>query len=123
MEQQNQAILTRNLSQPIAACVFSKDDLKNLCEILQEWCSKASDEEIKHYSPLNPTPEQLNADIAALKSGMVDSTFMKDACSGIYTPEQTSLITTSTASNACSTVILAITSQLPAPHPPGLRPG
>lgn len=69
MEQQNQAILTRNLSQPITACVFSKDDLKNLCEILQEWCSKALDEEVKHYSPLNPTPEQLSADVAALKSG------------------------------------------------------
>ena len=69
MEQQNQAILTRELSQPIAACVFSKDDLKNLCEILQEWCSKASDEEIKHYSPLNRTPEQFSADIAALQSG------------------------------------------------------
>ena len=69
MEQQNQAILTRNLYQPIAACVFSKHDLKNLCEILEEWCSKALDEEIKHYSPLNPTPEQLSADIAALKSG------------------------------------------------------
>ena len=36
---------------------------------MQEWCSKASDEEIKHYSPLNPTPEQLSADIAALKAG------------------------------------------------------
>ncbi len=69
MEQQNQAILTRELSQPIAACVFSKDDLKNLCEILQEWCSKASDEEIKHYRPLNRTPEQFGADITALKSG------------------------------------------------------
>lgn len=69
MEQQNQAILTRELSQPIAACVFSKDDLKNLCEILQEWCSKASDEEIKHYSPLNRTPEQFRADIEALQSG------------------------------------------------------
>ncbi|MDE0086381.1 MAG: hypothetical protein OXU23_11745 [Candidatus Poribacteria bacterium] len=69
MEQQNQAILTRELSQPIAACVFSKDDLKNLCEVLQEWCSKASDEEIKHHSPLNRTPEQFQADIAALRSG------------------------------------------------------
>ena len=69
MEQQNQAILTRELSQPIAACVFSKDDLKNLCEVLQEWSFKASDEEIKHYSPLNRTPEQFSADITALKSG------------------------------------------------------
>lgn len=69
MEQQNQAILTRELSQPIAACLFSKSDLKNFCEILEEWCSKALDEEIKHYSPLNRTPEQFSADIAALKSG------------------------------------------------------
>ena len=54
MEQQNQAILTRNLSQPIAACVFFKDDLKNLCDILQEWCSKASDEEILLLIPAPP---------------------------------------------------------------------
>ncbi len=69
MEQQNQAILTRELSQPITACFFSKDDLKKFCEILQEWCSKALDEEMKHYRQLNQTPEQLFAGIESLKSG------------------------------------------------------
>jgi len=35
MEQQNQAILTRELSQPIAACVFSKDDYDEFKENLR----------------------------------------------------------------------------------------
>ena len=69
MEQENLAILTRELSQPVAACVFSKGDLENLCEILQEWCSKALDEEIKHYSQLEQTSEQFLSGIASLKSG------------------------------------------------------
>ena len=67
MEQQNQAILTTELSEQIAACAFSKTDLKALCERLQEWGNKASEEEIKHYNPFDRTPEQIVADINSLK--------------------------------------------------------
>ena len=69
MEQQNQAILTTELSEQISACAFSKADLQTLCERLQEWADKASEEEIKHYQPLDRTPEQLLADIASLREG------------------------------------------------------
>ena len=69
MEQQNQAILTTELSEQITACAFSKADLQALCERLQEWGDKASEEEVKHYQPLDRTPEQLLADIASLREG------------------------------------------------------
>lgn len=69
MEQQNQAILTTELSEQITACTFSKADLQALCERLQEWGDKASEEEIKHYRPLNLTTEQLLADIESLQEG------------------------------------------------------
>lgn len=69
MEQQNQAILTTELSEQITACAFSKADLQALCERLQEWGDKASEEEIKHYHPLDRTPEQRLADIASLREG------------------------------------------------------
>lgn len=69
MEQQNQAILTTKLSEQISACAFSKADLQALCERLQEWSDKASEEEISHYSPLDLTPEQRSANIASLREG------------------------------------------------------
>ena len=46
MGQQNRAILTTELSQQITACAFSKDDLRILCEILQESSRAAAEEEI-----------------------------------------------------------------------------
>ena len=67
MEQQNQAILTTELSEQITACAFFKSDLQALCERLQEWGDKASEEEIKHYNPLGRTPEQIRADIESLQ--------------------------------------------------------
>ncbi len=51
MEQQNRAILTTELSQQITACTFSKDDLKKLCEMLQESSHAAAEEEIANYNP------------------------------------------------------------------------
>ena len=69
MEQQNQAILTTKLSQQITACAFSKDDLKTLCEILQESSYAAAEEEISHYMPLDRPPEQIQADKETLRSG------------------------------------------------------
>lgn len=69
MEQQNQAILTTESSQPIIACVFSKSDLKTLCEMLQESSYKAAEEEINHYTPLDRSPEQILADKTSLLSG------------------------------------------------------
>ena len=69
MEQQNQAILTTELSQQITACAFSKDDLKTLCEILQESSYAAAEEEISHYMPLDRPPEQIQADRETLRSG------------------------------------------------------
>ena len=69
MEQQNQAILTTELSEQITACTFSKADLQALCERLQEWSDKASEEEVRHYQPLDRTLEQRLADIASLREG------------------------------------------------------
>lgn len=69
MEQQNQAILTTELSEQITACAFFKSDLQALCERLQEWCDKASEEEIKHYNPLDRSPEQILDDIESLRDG------------------------------------------------------
>ena len=43
--------------------------MQALCERLQEWGDKASEEEIKHYQPLDRTPEQFLADIASLQEG------------------------------------------------------
>ena len=69
MEQQNQAILTTELSQQITACAFSREDLKKLCEILQESSNAAAKEEIDHYTPLDRPPEQIRSDITLLKLG------------------------------------------------------
>ena len=69
MGQQNRAILTTELSQQITACTFSKDDLKTLCEILQESSRAAAEEEISHYSPLDRPVEQIRADKESLKLG------------------------------------------------------
>ena len=69
MEQQNQAILTTELSQEITACTFSKDDLKALCEILQESSYAAAEEEITNYTPLDRPPEQILADRKSLRLG------------------------------------------------------
>lgn len=69
MEQQNQAILTTELSQPITACAFSKSDLEMLCEMLQESSYKAAEEEINHCTPLDRPPEQVLADKELLRSG------------------------------------------------------
>ena len=69
MEQQNQAILTTELLQQITACAFSREDLKELCEILQESSDVAAKEEVNHYMPLNRTPEEISSDIALLKLG------------------------------------------------------
>ena len=68
MEQQDQAILTKSLSQPIDACALSKADLQNLCERLQQWNFKAFEEEIKDDNFLNRVPEPLSEDMASLKS-------------------------------------------------------
>ena len=69
MGQQNRAILTTELSQQITACTFSKDDLKTLCEILQESSRAAAEEEISHYSPLDRPVEQIRAAKESLKLG------------------------------------------------------
>ena len=69
MEQQNQAILTTELSQQIKACVFSREDLKILCEILQESNYAAAAEEITNYTPLDRPPDQILADRESLRSG------------------------------------------------------
>ena len=50
MEQQNRAILTTELSQQITACTFTKEDLKILCDILQESSHEAAKEEVSHYA-------------------------------------------------------------------------
>ena len=68
MEQQNRAILTTELSQQITACTFSKEDLKTLCEILQESSHAAAEEEITNYAPIDRSPEQIYADKALLRS-------------------------------------------------------
>ena len=69
MEQQNQAILTTELSEQITACAFSKADLQTLCEILQESSYEAADEEISHYNPIDRPPEQILADKESLRLG------------------------------------------------------
>ena len=69
MEQQNQAILSNKASGQITACAFSRKDLKTLCEKLQELSFEAAEEEIRHYTPPNPQPEQVVADIQVLRSG------------------------------------------------------
>ena len=69
MGQQNRAILTTELSQQITACTFSKDDLKTLCEILQESSYAAAEEEITNYTPLDRPTEQILADRESLRSG------------------------------------------------------
>ena len=67
MEQQNQAILTTELSEQITACAFSKADLQALCEKLQESSYEAADEEISHYNPIDRSPEQIRADKESLR--------------------------------------------------------
>ena len=69
MEQQNQAILTTELSQQITACAVTKKDLKTLCEILQESSHAAAEEEVSHYMPRDRPPEQIIADIVSLRAG------------------------------------------------------
>ena len=69
MGQQNRAILTTELSQQITACTFSKDDLKTLCEILQESSYAAAEEEITNYTPLDRPAEQILTDRESLRSG------------------------------------------------------
>ena len=69
MGQQNRAILTTELSQQITACVFSKGDLKTLCEILQESNYAAAEEEITNYTPLDRPMEQILADREILRFG------------------------------------------------------
>ncbi|MDE0483156.1 MAG: hypothetical protein OXI67_11295 [Candidatus Poribacteria bacterium] len=69
MEQQNRAILTTELSEQITACAFTKEDLKTLCEILQESSRAAAEEEISYYAPLDRPVEQIDSDKELLRSG------------------------------------------------------
>ena len=69
MRQQNRAILTTELSQQITACTFSKDDLKTLCEILQESSYAAAEEEVNHYTPLDRPFEQVLSERESLRLG------------------------------------------------------
>jgi hypothetical protein len=69
VEQQNQAILTTELSEQITACAFSKADLQALCEKLQESSYEAAEEEISHYNPIDRPPEQILADKESLRLG------------------------------------------------------
>lgn len=69
MEQQNQATLWEELSQKIAACAFSKADLRTLCEMLQEASSDAAEEEISHYEPRERPPEQIREEKELLRKG------------------------------------------------------
>ena len=69
MGQQNRAILTTELSQQITACAFSKDDLRILCEILQESSHAAAEEEIVNYTPLDQPMEQILANREVLRLG------------------------------------------------------
>ena len=69
MEKQDRAVLWKELSQQIAACAFSKADLRTLCERLQEASDEAANEEINHYAPLDRPAEQILADRELLKSG------------------------------------------------------
>ena len=67
--EQNRAILTTELSQKITASAFSKEDLKTLCEMLQESSRVAAAEEISNYAPLDRPIEQIRADQELLRSG------------------------------------------------------
>ena len=69
MEQQNQAILTTELSEQITACTFSKADLQTLCQILQESSHNAAEEEISYYNPIDRPPEQVLAERELLRLG------------------------------------------------------
>lgn len=69
MEKQDRTVLWKQLSQQIAACAFSKADLRTLCERLQEASYEAADEEISRYVPLGRTAEQILVDKEVLKSG------------------------------------------------------
>ncbi|MDE0084835.1 MAG: hypothetical protein OXU23_03920, partial [Candidatus Poribacteria bacterium] len=69
MEQQNRAILTTELSEQITACAFTKEDLKTLCEILQESSHAAAKEEVSHYMPPDRSPEQIIEDMGSLIAG------------------------------------------------------
>ena len=69
MEQQDQAILTTELSEQITACAFSKTDLQALCEKLQESNYEAAEEEISHYNPIDRPPEQVRAEKESLRLG------------------------------------------------------
>ncbi len=69
MIEQPRVIATTQLSQWIGACAFSKDDLETLCEMLQESSYAAADEEIRYYTPLDRSPEQIRADRETLKLG------------------------------------------------------
>ena len=61
--------MTTELSEQITACTFSKDDLKTLCEILQESSYAAAEEEITNYTPLDRSPDQIFADRESLRLG------------------------------------------------------
>ncbi len=69
MEQQNRAILTTELSEQIKACAFTKEDLKTLCEILQESSLAAAEEEVNNYTPRDRELEQIESDKGVLKAG------------------------------------------------------
>ena len=69
MEQQDQAILTTELSGQIAACTFSKKDLQTLCEKLQESSHEAAEEEVNHYMPLDRPPDQILTEREILRLG------------------------------------------------------
>ncbi len=69
MEQQNRAILTTELSEQITACAFTKEELKTLCEMLQESSRAAAEEEISNYAPLDRSIAQIEADKELLRSG------------------------------------------------------
>ena len=61
--------MTTELSGQIAACAFSKDDLRALCEKLQESNYEAADEEVNHYIPLDRPADQNLADREILRLG------------------------------------------------------
>ena len=65
----SRVILTTELSEQITACAFTKDDLKTLCEMLQESSRIAAEEEINYYTPHDRSPEQIIADKELLQSG------------------------------------------------------
>lgn len=67
--EKNRVILTTELSEQITACAFTKNDLKTLCEMLQESNRIAAEEEINNYTPHDRSPEQILADRELLLSG------------------------------------------------------